>query len=97
MFLIILSVILINSSVLIVRSYKIFNAKIICSSALFLGLTLYLYQMKTREFDFNYQKAEHGKVFKSYEQKSKDIQKEILGENIYEVMKSFDESLPIWF
>ncbi|MFZ9956717.1 MAG: metal-dependent hydrolase [Flavobacteriales bacterium] len=97
MFLIILSVILLNTIVLIAHSYKKFNVKIICSSVLSLGLSLYLYQMKTLDFDFNYQKAEHSKVFKEYEQKSKDIQKEILGENMYEVMRSFDESLPIWF
>jgi len=97
MFLIILSVIIINSGILIVHSYKEINAKMVCSSVLFLGLSLYLYQLKTRDFDFNYQKAEHRKVFNKYEQKSKDIQKEILGETLYETMKSFDESLPIWF
>ncbi len=97
LFLIILSVILINALVLIVRSYVKFNARIISTLILFSGVSLYLYQIKTRPFDFNYQKAEHGKVFWEYEQKSKAIQKDILGERLYGIMVEFDKHVPLWF
>ena len=69
--------------------------------ALFFLLTaigVYLYQINHRGYDFNYTgfSGHHAKWYEN-EVKSKAIQKEILGEDLYKLMLKFDNSIPIWF
>ncbi|MFM7024107.1 MAG: metal-dependent hydrolase [Flavobacteriales bacterium] len=97
LFLIIIGVVFLNALILILRQWLKFNARIATTFVLLCGIYCYLHQMKTRPFDFNYQKAEHSKVFWEYEQKSKEIQKEILGERLYGIMEEVDNHIPLWF
>jgi hypothetical protein len=52
-------------------------------------------QIKTRGFDFNY--YGQTKNYQMYEQKSKEIQKKILGKNLYTVMAKIDGKLGVNF
>ncbi len=51
----------------------------------------------TRNFITVFHHREHSKVFWEYEKKSKEIQKEILGEKLYFIMEKFDNHVPLWF
>lgn len=93
-FLIIVSVIFINFFVLILIKKKqklIFIPVIIFG----LGLIFSMYQVNTRAFDFNY----NGNCpdYSLYEQKSKELQEEILGKKLYKFMKNLDNKLPFYF
>ncbi len=59
-----------------------------------IGFTFCLYQINSRNYNFNYS----GKgSFQQCEIQSKKIQKEILGENLFSVMTLFDRSIPVCF
>lgn len=90
-FLIVVCVLFVN--ILLLFSTKIFkiNLKKYTLQVFTLGLLLGIYQIKTRDFDFNKAK---GKVC---EIKSKEIQKEILGKKTYSVMEAFDNKIRIAF
>lgn len=60
-----------------------------------LAFTLITYQLNTRNFYFAYTK--NCPNYQGYEQKSKDIQKEILGPKVYGLMEKLDNKLPFYF
>ncbi len=59
------------------------------------GLSFAMYQINTRPFDFSY--SGHTPKYSMYEEKSKEIQREILGEKLYKLMENFDNHLPFYF
>jgi inner membrane protein len=94
-FLIILSIIIINViTIFIGRLARIKVLKITISTFL-LGFVMIMHQIKTRTFDFNYEG--HTTKYDLYEQKSKEIQKQILGTKLYGFMVGFDNKLKINF
>jgi len=66
-----------------------------CLSAFSLGLTLFLVQVHTRPIDFSY--TGHTIDYATYESQSKQIQREILGENLFAVMSAIDRRIPLNF
>ena len=72
--------------------------KVVSCFSLFLfisGFSLGLFQIKTRGFDFAYRKNKTSSMV--CEQKSKEIQKEVLGDTLYKWMAKFDEKIPVAF
>lgn len=98
LFLIIISVVFLNiTTSLIGRLIKVRIHKV-CILIFGLGLSTYLYQMNTRQFDFQYEGfKEHRNIWSTYEKESKNIQKEILGEYLFGIMTDFDNLLPFYF
>ncbi|KXX69783.1 metal-dependent hydrolase [Flammeovirga sp. SJP92] len=94
-FLIVVSVIIANILLMAIGGFLDFNIKRLTVMVFTLGFILAVYQIKTRGFDFAYK----GRTVKyqEYETKSKEIQKEILGEKLYTLMESFDNKLRIYF
>lgn len=92
-FLIIISVIIINLIVLGISKW--INSQKATLIIFTLGFSLTLYQMNSRYFDFNYTGG--AKHYQQYEQKSKEIQKEILGPKVYSIMENFDNSMNLNF
>lgn len=94
-FLIILFVILINALILLFRKRLRFPAIRMTLCVFLLGCSLSLYQIKTRPFDFAY--SNHTPRYQEYEAKSKEVQREILGERVYSAMEWLDRQLPFYF
>ena len=57
--------------------------------------TVALFQITHRPFDFDYNGD--GVNYKELENKSLEIQKEILGPQLYQIMKNLDQRLPLYF
>lgn len=95
LFLIILLVIVFNLLINTIPA-RYYKAKARSSLAIFLaGVALYLVQINTRPVDFLY--SGHTNKFNSFEVQSMDIQKEILGDHLYQIMVDFDNKLPLHF
>lgn len=94
-FLIVVAVILINSLALVAHRFIKFNGRKINTIVFFIGLAMALFQINTRSFDFSY--SQHNVNFADYEEKSKEVQKEILGDRLYTLMLDFDNKLHIYF
>lgn len=95
LFLIIASVILLNLLCFFLNLWVKPNLKRIPIFIFLLGASLFVFQVKTRQFDFNY--TGFSSKYNEYELKSKEIQKEILGEKIYQLMVKLDNSIPLYF
>ena len=75
------------------RYYKI---KVRSSLSIFLvGLLLFLIQINTRPVDFSYNG--HTTNYDKFESQSKNIQREILGEKLYQIMTDIDNKIPLNF
>ena len=94
-FLLILSVIILNLIVIFFGRLMKKSIFKITLTILLLGFVLIIYQIKTRSFDFNYKG--HTTKYEFYEQKSKDIQKQILGTKLYGFMVKLDNKMKINF
>ncbi|MEA3444540.1 MAG: metal-dependent hydrolase [Bacteroidota bacterium] len=94
-FLIIIAVILINLIVLSLNQIVKVDLRKIAIIIFLTGFTLSVYQIKTRGFNFNY--IGHTSKYQEYEIKSKEIQKQILGEKIFLIMEDFDNRLKFNF
>ena len=94
-FLIVTSIIVINLILGLLKPLKRLNPKMLTSGILILGFILGLIQVKTRDFDFNY--TGHTLRYDEYELKSKELQKKILGQNVYGLMEKFDNKIPLNF
>lgn len=93
--LIIISVIGINL-ILNVLPKRLYGFKVKSSLAVFLiGLSCFMYQIKTRPLDFSY--SGHSHKYQEFELQSKEIQKEILGERLYNIMTDIDNRIPLNF
>lgn len=93
--LIIFFVIIINLLVNVTptRYYKI---KVKSSISIFsIGLVLFLIQINTRTVDFSY--SGHTANYNKFEIQSKDIQREILGKKLFELMNTIDNKIPLNF
>ncbi|MFT6746962.1 MAG: inner membrane protein [Glaciecola sp.] len=95
LFIIIMLVIILNIIAHTFNLIKTIPLKKVTISIFSIGLVLFIYQMNTRGFDFNY--TGHTPLFHEYELKSKLIQQEILGEYLYQIMLNFDNSISLNF
>lgn len=95
LFLIVTGVFGINMLVLLLAKLIKFNSRIITSIVFIVGFSMALNQISTRGFDFNYQG--HTPKYQEFEQRSKVIQREVLGEDLYFFMQRIDNQLPINF
>ncbi|PCI98025.1 MAG: hypothetical protein COB15_06745 [Flavobacteriales bacterium] len=74
----------------------LYTIKKYCSIGVFLfGLFLGIYQINTRPVDFSY--SGHTIDYDKFEAESKLIQKEILGENLFQIMTTIDNKIPLNF
>lgn len=93
--LIIVGVILINGLLNFLPT-KLFRIKAYGALGTFsIGLLLFLFQINNRPLDFAYQN--HAVDYPAMEQASKDIQREILGDQLYSIMSEIDEAIPFYF
>ncbi|WNJ18264.1 metal-dependent hydrolase [Pontibacter sp. G13] len=60
-----------------------------------LGVAMFLFQINTRTVDFSY--TGHTPRFAQFENQSKEIQREILGERLYRWMAALDRMIPLNF
>ena len=67
----------------------------VTTATMCLGIILGLYQVLTRPIDFSY--TGHTKNYNTYERQSKEIQKDILGEKLYNTMEAIDNMIPLYF
>jgi len=94
-FLILLAIALFNLILIIINNYKSIRINIVSVILFGLGLIWIIIQIQTRKYDFGY--SGHSSKYYELEAKSKEIQREILGEKMYSIMKDFDNHLPIHF
>ncbi len=95
LFLIIILVIVLNLSINLLPA-RLYKLKVrTCISVFSIGLVLFLTQIHTRPFDFSYKG--HAVDYAKYERVSKNIQREILGDTIYEWMRDIDAQIPWYF
>ncbi len=93
-FLILLIGVLLNGGFIIYKHF--FRLPIWTGIAtLLLACSLITFQLTHRGFDFAYGKS--CPDYQGYEVKSKQIQKKILGESLYNLMVKFDQKLPVLF
>ncbi len=93
--LIILGTIVLNL-ILNVLPKRFYAFKVRSSLAVFLiALFAFIYQIKTRPIDFSY--TGHTKEYHEFEIQSKLIQKEILGDQLFEIMNDIDNKIPLNF
>ena len=90
-FLIVVGVIFVNTLLLFSRKLFRTNLKRFTLLIFVAGVLLGTYQIKTRGFDFS---TSRGRVC---EEKSKEIQKEILGHRVFSIMEAFDNMVRIPF
>ncbi|MBC7485615.1 MAG: hypothetical protein H7282_02550 [Cytophagaceae bacterium] len=94
-FLIIVTVILINLLVLPASQWLKQKTSKIAIAVFTLGFICCFIQIKTRGFDFNY--TGHQVDYDRYEEKSKEIQRDLLGEKLYGFMTKFDRKVKVDF
>jgi hypothetical protein len=94
-FLIVIAIITLNLILLLLRRFVHFNLRQFTLGVFILGFSLALIQIKTRDFDFAY--TGHTNDYQKFENKSKEIQKDILGDRLYLMMENFDKKLKIYF
>ncbi|GJM63600.1 metal-dependent hydrolase [Persicobacter diffluens] len=95
LFLIIVSVILTNLAINTFKKHIPIQAFKLTGTVLMLGFGLALYQINTRPISFAY--SGNTTRYQEFEQKSKNIQLEILGPRLYHWMEKFDQQLPFYF
>ena len=79
----------------IVPNYRKYPIGKVSIGVFLIGLLLSLYQIKTRNYNFAYEG--HTPQYAVYENKSKEIQKKILGETVFHWMEQLDKKLPVYF
>lgn len=95
-FLIVSIVFVLNIIFLILGRYiKSIFIKILPIIFCVIGGILVCIQINSRDFDFSY--SGHTKKYNEYEAKSKEIQKDILGDRFYSVMQKLDSKLKFYF
>lgn len=94
-FLIVICVIIINLILPLLRRFVRFDLRLFTIAVFVLGAVSATVQIKTRDFDFSY--TGHTSRYQEFEDKSKQIQQEILGDRLYQMMEAFDDKLEIYF
>lgn len=95
LFLIVSGVVLLNVVFIFISELLKINSRKLTTTIFIIGLTLFLVQIKTRGYDFNY--SGHTPKYQGYEQKSKEIQKQLLGDTVYNLMFEFDNKMSLNF
>lgn len=95
LFLIAFGVVVLNILILLVSAILRKNSVGVTLFIFILAASMSFFQIKTRGFDFNY--TGHTSNYYEYEQKSKAIQKHILGNTVYTHMLELDRKLSINF
>jgi inner membrane protein len=94
-FLIVTCVIVINLILSIITRFAHFDLRKLTVGVFLIGFTIAIIQIKTRDYDFAYSGSTT--QYQEFETKSKQVQKEILGEKLYRLMEDFDSKLNIYF
>ncbi len=94
-FLIVLAITIINTIMLSISNFKKHILTKITLGIFFIGFTLCIKQINTRGYKFNYTNSTSS--YQEHELKSKEIQKQILGESLFNIMLTFDNKLKIYF
>lgn len=98
LFLIILSVSVLNLVFAVLGFFLKKNFKWVALGVLMMGGNMYVFQMLNRPVSFQYSGfQQHHNIWQINEAKSKEIQKDILGDYIYGKMEWFDNQLSIYF
>lgn len=93
-FLVIAFAVLLNSIFLILPKRFKSASQYLTIAVLFISIVLSINQMNSRNFDFSSTKK--GK-YQEFEQKSLEIQKEILGDQLFRKMNEFDKKMKFYF
>lgn len=93
-FLILLLAVLFNTGILVFTKKKI-RLKLYSLSVIMISTGLILYQINNRGFDFSYEG--YTNQFRKYEAKSLEIQKKILGDDLYSLMRQIDNKIKLNF
>ncbi len=94
-FIIVITVTIINTLLLCIKRLKKSVAVKIITSVFIIGFLLCAIQINTRDYNFNY--ANGVSNYQEHELKSKQIQKRILGDSLFNLMVTFDNKLKIYF
>ncbi len=94
-FLIACAVLAVNTALLVTGRFVRFSLNKIIAGVFAAGMILSTVQICTREYDFAY--SGHTARYQELEAASKQQQKDILGERLYNAMEKFDEKLPFYF
>jgi inner membrane protein len=94
-FIIVVCAITINLILLLIRRVIDFDLRKLTIGVFILAFSFASIQVKTREYDFAY--TGHTPKYKELENKSKQIQKKILGDRLYRLMERIDNRLRINF
>jgi len=95
LFLIIFTVIVLNIILLSLSRVLKLSAFKLTPIVFLIGMTFMVFQIKTRDFDFNY--IGFSPRYNEFEAKSKQIQKKILGDKVYRFMEKLDAKIPLNF
>ncbi len=94
-FLITCGVFAVNTAFLFIERFLRSNLNKIIAGVFAAGFVLSFIQINTRNHDFAY--SGHTTRYQELEAASKEQQKEILGDRLYNVMEKFDKNLPVHF
>lgn len=94
-FLIVLGVLMLNLILFAVKRVKDFDLRKFVTGVFVVGFTLALIQIYSRDYDFSY--SGHTIRYQEFEKKSKEVQREIIGEKAFQWMEAFDKKLKIYF
>lgn len=94
-FLIVVVIITLNLLFSLVGKFLKRNTKYITTSVFVCGFLLSMYQINTRGYDFAY--TGNTSKYNTFEEQSKHIQKQILGEKLFNLMVKFDNKLAFYF
>ena len=93
--LIIFSVIIINIGLIFINNRLTKIRRKLISATFLIGIILFLNQINSRPGSFKY--SGHTTKYTEYENQSKQIQKEILGDKLYQIMVKIDNKIPLYF
>lgn len=94
-FLIVVGVIVANFSLHLIKRFVNIDLRKITVGVFIIGFSFAVIQIKTRDYDFAYKG--HAVRYQEFEDISKQLQKEILGDKLYRLMENFDNKLKIYF
>lgn len=95
LFLIVVSVLILNITLHLTHKVVRLDLRKYTTGLFLVGLTLVLIQIKSRDCDFSY--SGNTNRYQEFENRSKEIQKDILGDDLFYLMERFDNKLKIHF
>ncbi len=94
-FLIVMLCIALNVTILLCSKFLKSKIKVITTTTFALCFAFIIFQVNTRQFDYAY--SNDSSRYSEMEQKSKEEQRRILGNSLYNMMVSLDNKLKIYF